>query len=111
MGKYSLISSSRSCLSTTFQNLFVRNITLANAAFYSQIEPRCTGTNGTVFKLINATIQGLKQTNYKTSDAPLNAGLFMNIEGPTNFFIDNITVNNSILYSIKKLILILLIIM
>jgi len=103
---YPLIVSTRSQYSTTFQNLFVRNVTLENSVFYRQ-NPLQGPQNPlqmiqASFKLINSIFQDLKQINYKISDPPRNTGLFMHIEGPTNFFIDNITVNNSILYSKNK---------
>jgi len=83
--------------------LLVRNFTLRGSGFFQQIGVQeDTKAIQTTFKLINATLENLQQTDYQVSEPPLNMGLFINVNGPTNYFIDNLTVNNSILYSKKK---------
>ena len=82
--------------------MVVRNITLATAFFNQLEEQEDTQEIQTTFKLINATIQNLKQSKYNPSDPPLNMGHFFHVQGPTNYIIDNVVINNSIFYSKRK---------
>lgn len=52
----------------------------------------------TSLKLINGTIQDLYQINIDIPAVP-NWALLFQIVGPTYFILDNIRVNNTILYS------------
>ena len=101
-GGLGLIFSRNSSHNTTFQNLFVKNFTIAGSGLLYQNNGKGDTKTIQTFKLINATFQDLKQTNYQLSDPPLNTAFFINVEGPTQFFINNLTVNNSILYSKKN---------
>jgi len=110
VGGLGFIFATNSRQNITFRNLFVRNFTIAGSGFFYQTsEQEDTKMIQTTFKLINVTFQDLKHTNYQLSDPPINKGLFINVYGPTHFFINNLTVNKSILYSKKKIPTILII--
>jgi len=103
VGKIGLIYSVNSRHSATFQNLFVKNFTVTGNGLFCQKNHRDdTKAIQTTFKLINATFQDLKQINYDLSHSSLVSNFFLLVQGPTNFLIDNLTVNNSIFYSKKR---------
>jgi len=95
-----LIYSKDSRHSTIFQNLVVRNMTISSrSTFFKQHNAHeDTKESQTNFKLVNGKIQDLEEIN-NLSVSPINVGLFIHVEGPTNYIFDNITVNNTVLCS------------
>jgi len=75
-------------------------MTISNkSSFFKQTQPEEDVRElQTSFRLVNGTVQGLKEIE-DSSISPVNIGLFMHVQGPTNYVLDNLTMNNTILYS------------
>jgi len=98
---YGLIHSILSRHSTTFRNLLVRNTTISTKCsfFTQQNSQEDTQAVQTTFKLMNGTIQDFKETINDASASLMNSALFIHAEGPTNYIVENVTANNTILQS------------
>ena len=84
--------------STTFHNLNAKNLSIAHiSAFFSQVIHEDNKETQTTFQLTNIKVQDIYEFYYP--DGLISqSGLFMNVQGPTYYTIDNIKVSNSQLH-------------
>jgi len=98
MGLITLLSSR---LTTIFESFLVKNFTCASSSsFLIHFNPLDdTLTTQTALILKNGILQDLLEIDFDSSASANILSFFMNVAAATNLIIENMIVNNTILYS------------